>query len=110
MVASIKLDSHILSYKMKNKDRRRIHPYNITQPRQYDPVLTGVNLHYWLLLNTEIESNHKMSADQNCLYEVIVIGAGVMGSAAAYYLSKQYGNKVLLLERFNFLHENGSSH
>ena len=43
-------------------------------------------------------------------YEAIVIGAGVMGSATAYYLAKKYGNKVLLLEQFDFLHKRGSSH
>ena len=43
-------------------------------------------------------------------YEVIVVGAGVMGSATAYYLSKTYGNKILLLEQFDCLHKRGSSH
>ncbi len=42
-------------------------------------------------------------------YDTIVIGAGAMGSAAAYYLSKQ-GQKVLLLEQFELDHKNGSSY
>lgn len=42
-------------------------------------------------------------------YDTIVIGAGAMGSAASYYLSKQ-GQKVLLLEQFELDHQNGSSY
>ena len=42
-------------------------------------------------------------------FDTIVIGAGAMGSAAAYYLSKQ-GQKVLLLEQFEIDHKNGSSY
>jgi len=42
-------------------------------------------------------------------YDAIVIGAGAMGSAAAYYLSKQ-GQTVLLLEQFELDHKNGSSY
>lgn len=42
-------------------------------------------------------------------YDAIVIGAGAMGSAATYYLSKQ-GQKVLLLEQFELDHKNGSSY
>lgn len=42
-------------------------------------------------------------------FDAIVIGAGAMGSAAAYYLSKQ-GQKVLLLEQFELDHKNGSSY
>jgi monomeric sarcosine oxidase len=41
-------------------------------------------------------------------YDVIVLGAGAMGCAAAYYLSLQNKN-VLLLEQFNLEHEKGSS-
>ena len=41
-------------------------------------------------------------------YDTIVIGAGIMGSATAYFLSKQ-GQRVLLLEQFNLTHEKGSS-
>jgi monomeric sarcosine oxidase len=42
-------------------------------------------------------------------FDVIVLGAGVAGSATAYQLAKQK-KKVLLLEQFDFLHKFGSSH
>lgn len=42
-------------------------------------------------------------------YDVIVLGAGAMGSAAAYYLSRA-GQKVLLLEQFDIDHQMGSSY
>lgn len=42
-------------------------------------------------------------------YDVIVVGAGVMGSAAAYHLAGR-GRRVLLLEQFGLAHERGSSH
>ena len=41
-------------------------------------------------------------------YEVIVIGSGVAGSAAAYQLASH--RQVLLLEQHEFLHLHGSSH
>jgi monomeric sarcosine oxidase len=41
-------------------------------------------------------------------FDAIVVGAGAMGSAAAYYLS-QAGQRVLLLEQFELTHEKGSS-
>ena len=41
-------------------------------------------------------------------FDVIVIGAGVAGSAAAQRLAATH--KVLVLERFAFLHKLGSSH
>ncbi|KAH6794364.1 FAD-dependent oxidoreductase family protein [Perilla frutescens var. hirtella] len=43
------------------------------------------------------------------VFDVIVIGAGVMGSATAYQTAKR-GLKTLLLEQFDFLHHRGSSH
>ncbi|ODM98489.1 putative sarcosine oxidase [Orchesella cincta] len=43
-------------------------------------------------------------------YEIIVVGAGVIGSATAYYAAKEFGNKALLLEQYDFLHRRGSSH
>ncbi|KAJ0985153.1 hypothetical protein J5N97_003509 [Dioscorea zingiberensis] len=42
-------------------------------------------------------------------FDVIVIGAGIMGSCTAYELSKR-GRRTLLLEKFDFLHHLGSSH
>lgn len=42
-------------------------------------------------------------------FDAIVIGAGGVGSAAAYYLAKA-GKKVLLLEQFELDHRNGSSY
>jgi len=42
-------------------------------------------------------------------YDVIVIGLGGMGSAAAYQLAKR-GKRVLGLERFTPAHDQGSSH
>src|SRR5207245_11533407 len=42
-------------------------------------------------------------------YDVIVIGAGGMGSAALYHLARR-GRRVLGLERYNIPHDMGSSH
>ncbi|XP_010273588.1 PREDICTED: probable sarcosine oxidase [Nelumbo nucifera] len=42
-------------------------------------------------------------------FDVIVVGAGIMGSCAAYQIAKR-GRKVLLLDQFDFLHHRGSSH
>lgn len=42
-------------------------------------------------------------------YDVIVVGLGGMGSAAAYHLARR-GKRVLGLEQFDLLHELGSSH
>ena len=43
------------------------------------------------------------------IFDTIVIGAGAMGSATAYWLSK-YQSNVMLLEQFDLLHHQGSSH
>lgn len=43
------------------------------------------------------------------IYDVIVVGAGIEGSATAYYLAKQ-GQATLLLEQFPLPHSRGSSH
>ncbi|CAH9081883.1 unnamed protein product [Cuscuta epithymum] len=45
----------------------------------------------------------------NVEFDVIVIGAGIMGSCAAYQAAKR-GLRTLLLEQFDFLHHRGSSH
>ena len=42
-------------------------------------------------------------------FDAIVLGAGGMGSAAAYYLAAA-GQKVLLLEQFELNHQKGSSY
>ena len=42
-------------------------------------------------------------------YDAIVIGLGGMGSASAYHLARR-GRRVLGLEQFDLLHEQGSSH
>jgi sarcosine oxidase len=42
-------------------------------------------------------------------YDVIVVGVGGMGSAAAYYLARR-GLRVLGLERYGIPHNRGSSH
>lgn len=42
-------------------------------------------------------------------FDAIVVGAGIEGSATAYQLAKR-GVKVLLLEQFELLHGQGSSH
>lgn len=44
----------------------------------------------------------------NNTYDVIVLGAGGMGSAAAYYLARA-GHSVLVLEQFEIDHQRGSS-
>ena len=41
--------------------------------------------------------------------EVVVVGAGIMGSATAYALAR-HGRDVLLVERFHVGHQHGSSH
>ena len=37
------------------------------------------------------------------MYDVIIIGAGIEGSAAAYYLTSKSNKKVLLLEQVSYL-------
>ena len=39
----------------------------------------------------------------------VIIGAGAMGSAAAYHLARR-GEPVLLIEQFALGHDRGSSH
>lgn len=50
-----------------------------------------------------------MTVNYSGHYDVIVVGAGAMGSAAAYYLARR-GKRVLCLERFGVPHNLGSSH
>lgn len=42
-------------------------------------------------------------------YDVVVVGVGGMGSAALYHLARR-GKRVLGIERFDVLHDRGSSH
>ncbi|XP_077238469.1 FAD-dependent oxidoreductase family protein [Tasmannia lanceolata] len=42
-------------------------------------------------------------------FDVIIVGAGIMGSCTAYNLAK-CGRKVAVLEQFDLLHQRGSSH
>jgi sarcosine oxidase len=44
-----------------------------------------------------------------CTYDVIVLGVGGMGSAAAFELARR-GHRVLGLEQFTLAHDRGSSH
>lgn len=50
-----------------------------------------------------------MSSNQCFDLDVIVVGAGIMGSCAAH-AAASLGARVLLLERFDLLHHLGSSH
>ncbi|XP_063969387.1 peroxisomal sarcosine oxidase-like [Lytechinus pictus] len=43
------------------------------------------------------------------VFDVVVIGAGIEGSAAAYYSARD-GRRVLLLEQYSLPHTRGSSH
>jgi sarcosine oxidase len=42
-------------------------------------------------------------------FDTIILGAGAMGSAAAYHLARD-GQRVLLLEQFGIAHDRGSTH
>lgn len=48
-------------------------------------------------------------SQQQDVWDVIIVGAGVAGSCAAYYAAQQY-KRVLLLEQYEMLHVKGSSH
>ncbi|XP_030855870.1 peroxisomal sarcosine oxidase [Strongylocentrotus purpuratus] len=45
----------------------------------------------------------------NAVYDVVIVGAGIQGSATAYHCVKQ-GLKTVLLEQFSLPHSRGSSH
>jgi sarcosine oxidase len=52
--------------------------------------------------------NHVIQSDRTTA-DVIVVGCGGLGSAAAYWLSTRLGGGVLALEQFDLGHSNGSS-
>nr|XP_056721396.1 peroxisomal sarcosine oxidase [Euleptes europaea] len=49
------------------------------------------------------------SSGLSCLYDAVVVGAGIQGCFAAYHLAKR-GQRTLLLEQFPLPHTRGSSH
>ncbi|XP_015277374.1 PREDICTED: peroxisomal sarcosine oxidase isoform X1 [Gekko japonicus] len=49
------------------------------------------------------------NSSPSCLYDAVVVGAGIQGSFTAYHLAKR-GQKTLLLEQFPLPHTRGSSH
>lgn len=58
---------------------------------------------------SQLTSNSAVNVRQASVYDVIVIGAGGIGSAAAYHCARA-GLQVLLLEQFTVGHSRGSSH
>jgi len=42
-------------------------------------------------------------------YDVVILGAGAMGSSALYHLAKK-GKRVCAVDQFNPPHDRGSSH
>src|SRR4051812_28429062 len=53
--------------------------------------------------------NVSSSSGSGAHYDIIVIGAGGVGSAAAYHCARA-GKRVLLLEQYTVGHQRGSSH
>ena len=49
------------------------------------------------------------SSSRNPSYDIIVVGAGGIGAAAAYYLALN-GQRILLLEQYQIGNNRGSSH
>lgn len=47
--------------------------------------------------------------DARRAWDAVVVGLGAIGSAAAYWLSRRAGVRVLGLEQFGLDHENGAS-
>lgn len=61
------------------------------------------------MTNSSIPSSSVVNVRHGARYDVIVIGAGGVGSAAAYHCARD-GKRVLLLEQFTVGHTRGSSH
>src|SRR5688572_8460565 len=55
------------------------------------------------------QAESPLHVDVSSAYDVIVLGIGAMGSAAAYHLARR-GVRVLGIEQFNIPHSLGSSH
>src|SRR5213592_885569 len=64
-----------------------------------------------MFANKEISVDSRKLADNKMLsrFDVIIVGLGAIGSAAAYHLAKR-GKKILALDRFAPPHALGSSH
>ena len=58
---------------------------------------------------SQLTSNSALNVRPAARYDVIVIGAGAIGSAAAYHCARA-GRRVLFLEQFTVGHTRGSSH
>jgi glycine/D-amino acid oxidase-like deaminating enzyme len=56
--------------------------------------------------DAELESGGE---EEESYYEVVVVGAGIMGSCTAYEAAKR-GASVMLVEQYDLLHARGSSH
>lgn len=59
--------------------------------------------------NNSVPSSSVVNVRGGAAYDIIVIGAGGVGSAAAYHCARD-GKRVLLLEQFTVGHTRGSSH
>lgn len=62
-----------------------------------------------LTFESAVECARHKNKEMPETFDIVVVGAGLMGSAAAYFSAKA-GRRVLLLEQFSLLHGNGSSH
>src|SRR5262245_14527773 len=59
--------------------------------------------------NSKVPSTSVVNVSNAVRYDIIVIGAGGVGSAATYHCARA-GKRVLLLEQFTVGHTRGSSH
>src|SRR5215218_6491130 len=59
--------------------------------------------------NNRVPSSSVVNVRSGARYDIIVIGAGGVGSAAAYHCARD-GKSALLLEQFTVGHMRGSSH
>jgi sarcosine oxidase len=61
------------------------------------------------MTDSSVPSSSALNVRVGARYDIIVIGAGGVGSAAAYHCARD-GYRVLLLEQFTVGHSRGSSH